>query len=207
MSIYPDLPWQRGRAIAADMLVVVLLVLCWLAGSFVHDAIARLDVLGRGVQRAGHQVEDAFGSAGNAVDGTPVVGDDLERALTSAGDRTGRPVVRAGTQGRTAVADLANLLGWITGGIPALALLLWFVPRRISSARSIIAARRVFTEHDDPERRRLLAMRAAFALPFAQLLEHTRDPLGDLAAGRYEPLLAALGDEYGLRLAPVTRGA
>ena len=43
-------------------------------------------------------------------------------------------------------------------------------------------------------------MRAVFALPYATLLEHTQDPLGDLAAGRLEPLLAAIAADAGLRL-------
>jgi hypothetical protein len=42
-------------------------------------------------------------------------------------------------------------------------------------------------------------MRAAFALPYGRLLEYTRDPLGDLAAGRYDALVAAALDEAGLR--------
>jgi hypothetical protein len=42
-------------------------------------------------------------------------------------------------------------------------------------------------------------MRAAFSLPYGQLLEYTRDPLGDLAAERYDPLVAAALDDAGLR--------
>ena len=42
-------------------------------------------------------------------------------------------------------------------------------------------------------------MRAAFSLPFSQLLRYTKDPMGDLASGRYEALLAAVLDDAGLR--------
>ncbi|MCW2972570.1 MAG: hypothetical protein JWN72_843 [Thermoleophilia bacterium] len=202
MKIYPDLPGRRARVIALDVFVVLLLWLAYAVGMLAHDAVMQLDVLGRGVQQAGHQVEDAFASVGDKVDRTPVVGDDLEDALKGAGTKTGTPVVAAGTKGRAAVADTANTLGWIVGGAPAALLLLWFVPRRVSSARRILAARRVLANPEDAERTRLLAMRAVFALPFGVLLQHSRDPVGDLAAGNYRPLLAALGDEYGLRLAP-----
>jgi hypothetical protein len=51
----------------------------------------------------------------------------------------------------------------------------------------------------DPERRRLLAMRAAFGLSYGALLAYTRDPLGDLADGRYDPLVAAALDDAGIR--------
>ena len=43
-------------------------------------------------------------------------------------------------------------------------------------------------------------MRAAFALPYEQLLAHTRDPLGDLAAGRYDGLVDAIAEDAGLRV-------
>jgi hypothetical protein len=51
------------------------------------------------------------------------------------------------------------------------------------------------------ERRRLVAMRAAFSLPARDLAHHTKDPLGELAAERYDPLIAAAYDEAGFVLA------
>jgi hypothetical protein len=50
-----------------------------------------------------------------------------------------------------------------------------------------------------PERERLVAQRAAFGLPYGALLRHTRDPLGDLEAGRYASLVAAELEDAGLR--------
>jgi len=202
MKIYPDLPGRRTRTIAFDVFIVLMLWLCYAVGMLVHDTVMQLDSLGRGVQNAGHQVEDAFASVSDKVDGTPVVGDDLEDALDGAGAKTSRPVVSAGTKGREAVAQTADTLGWLAGGLPAAALLLWFLPKRVVTARRLLAARRVLQSTDDEERMRLLAMRAAFVLPYGQLLQHTRDPIGDLATGNYRPLLAALGEEYGLRLVP-----
>jgi hypothetical protein len=199
MNFYPDLPLARFRAILFDAVIVLLLWLCWLVGSTVHAAVSELDVLGRGVERAGTQVGDAFDSVGNKVDDAPIVGDELGDALTSAGDTTSRPVVKAGRTGRRAVADLADILAWAVGGVPALILLLRFVPSRITRGRQVLAARRVLTGDDTLERRRLLAMRAAFALPFSTLLAHTSDPMGDLERDNLEPLLAALIEEYGVR--------
>jgi len=43
-------------------------------------------------------------------------------------------------------------------------------------------------------------MRAAFSLPYAELVRHTRDPFGDLAAERHDALAAAALEEAGLRL-------
>ena len=49
------------------------------------------------------------------------------------------------------------------------------------------------------ERRRLLAMRAAFGLSWLDLTPYSADPIGDLEAGRLDPLVAALYAEAGLR--------
>jgi hypothetical protein len=46
---------------------------------------------------------------------------------------------------------------------------------------------------------RVLAQRAAYSLPYGRLLEFSDDPLGDLAAERYDPLVAAALEDAGLR--------
>ncbi len=61
------------------------------------------------------------------------------------------------------------------------------------------AAGRVLHASTQEPDRRLIAQRAAFALPYQQLLRHTTDPLGDLATGHYEPLIAAIFEDAGLR--------
>jgi hypothetical protein len=42
-------------------------------------------------------------------------------------------------------------------------------------------------------------MRAAFGLPYGTLLGYTKDPLGDLAAGRHVALVDAALDDAGIR--------
>ena len=70
---------------------------------------------------------------------------------------------------------------------------------RLSSG---IRPARVAALVDSPERQALLARRAAFGLPYCVLLRHTRDPLGDLAAERYDGLVAAALEDAGLRRVP-----
>ncbi|HEY6053230.1 MAG TPA: hypothetical protein VIU86_04825, partial [Gaiellaceae bacterium] len=76
-----------------------------------------------------------------------------------------------------------------------------YLPERIEQIRKLNDAERVLDTHGEDERRRLVAMRAAFGLPYATLLQYTRDPLGDLAAGRYQPLIEAIAEDAGLRVA------
>jgi hypothetical protein len=71
------------------------------------------------------------------------------------------------------------------------------LPGRIRQVRELNATARLL-DLSSEERRRLVAMRAAFSLPARALARHTRDPIGDLAAGRYEPLIEAAYDEAGL---------
>jgi hypothetical protein len=167
MRLYPDVPSRRAATIGHDVLLVVLLVALALIGLKVHDAVDRLAVLGEGVRKAGDAVPFGIGS----------------------------PVEDLGRSGESSVHHLANLLGLITFGLPAVLVLWHFLPARVEQARRLTAASRAIVGAPDRE----LAMRAAFSLPYGQLLRWTEDPLGDLAAGRFDPLVAAALDDVGLR--------
>jgi hypothetical protein len=199
MRLYPDIPRRRLTVAVRDALVVALLALFAWIGFQVHDAVDRLAVLGAGVRDAGTSVEGAFADAADNVESTPVLGDRIGDALRGAGEETGGNVADAGARGERAAHRLADILGVTTFGLPALLLLLRYVPGRVDLARKLTAAERVLRPDTTPERRRLLAMRAAFALPYGRLLEFTRDPLGDLASERYDALVAAALDDAGLR--------
>jgi hypothetical protein len=198
MRLYPDTADDRGRAVARDALVLLtLFVLAWLALK-VHDAVDQLAVLGTGVHDSGEAVQTGFEKAGDAASGIPVVGGEVEDALSEAGSSTGGEVAQAGSDGEEKVHDLANLLGLLFFAIPATILLALTLPGRIRQFRELNALDRLLNVTSE-ERRRLVAMRAAFSLPARELARHTKDPLGDLAEGRYDPLIEAAYDEAGLR--------
>ena len=198
MRLYPDLSRPRARTIAADAAVVLAVILFAWLGTFVHDAVEELLPVSRGVQEAGRSVEGALNQAGDAVGGAPIVGGDVKEALQDAGRDTGGEAARAGREGEEGIRSLANVLGWLTFLVPTGLLLSRAIPPRVAQVRRLTAADRVLTVSDDPEHRLLLAQRAAFGLPYATLLRHTRDPLGDLAAGRLDPLVAAVREDAGL---------
>jgi hypothetical protein len=188
--------------LVGDLLAIALLVLFAWVGLKVHDAVDRLAVLGEGVQASGGAIEKGFDSAADAVDGTPVVGDEIGDGLRSAGEGSGGEVVDLGEEGEEGAHDLANVLGFVTFALPALLVVVVWLPGRIGQIRRLRAASQVLGDRATPERRRLLAMRAAFSLPYAQLLGYTRDPLGDLEDGRYDSLVAAALEDAGLRASP-----
>jgi hypothetical protein len=175
-----------------------LLVLAWL-GLWVHDAIDELAILGRGVEDAGASVQGGFDAAADTVAEAPVVGGELGDALRDAGRSTGGEAVELGRDGEASVHAAANLLGWVTFVVPGVLLLSRVLPQRLAQVRALTAAARVLHDADDPTRRALLAERAAFGLPYATLLRHTRDPIGDLADGRFDALVAAVREDAGLR--------
>jgi hypothetical protein len=170
MRFYPDVPDRRFGTLARDAAFIGLLALFAWIGLKVHGTVDRLAVLGRGLHDVG--------------DNVPLVGGSI---------------ADAGERGEDAVHRTANLLGLVTFLLPALPLSAWYLPGRVAYVRRLSSAERVLAEYDRPERRRLLAMRAAFSLPYGELLRYTRDPLGDLASERYDALVAAALEAEGLR--------
>ena len=202
MKLYPDVPAKRRSTILRDLILLGLVVLFAWMGIKVHDVVNELAVLGSGVKEAGLSVQSGFNSAAGAVGGIPFVGDRLSGALESAGQGSGGNVAALGQSGVDKVHQLALLLGFIVFALPTLIVVLIMVPPRIRQIRQLGAANAALVDTHDPERRRLLAMRAAFGLSYLTLLGYTKDPLGDLAAGRYDPLVAAALDDVGIRRPP-----
>jgi hypothetical protein len=204
MRLYPQLLGPRFQTLARDVALVLALVVFGLIGLRVHDAVDRLAVLGEGVHEAGSSIQGGFDAAADAADKAPVIGGPVADALRDAGEGSGGQVADLGTRGEENVHKLANVLGLLVFGLPAAVLLIWYLPDRAAQIRRLTDAARVIGEHESVERRRLVAMRAAFSLPYGVLLRHTRDPLGDLAAERYDALVAAALEAEGLRPRPTS---
>jgi hypothetical protein len=199
VRFYPDLPGRRLDLMARDLATLLALVLFGKIALEVHDAVDQLAILGEGVESAGNAVTGGFGSAAEAVDGTPLVGDELGDALRGAGEATGGETADLGRGGAGAAHDLANLLGLVFFLFPSALLLLWALPPRVRQVRRLNAAASVLRDPGSPERQELLAARAAFGLPYGTLLQYTKDPIGDLQAGRFDALVRAELEQAGLR--------
>jgi hypothetical protein len=199
MRFYPDIPHRFANRLVADVLVLVTVALLALLGLKVRDTVDKLVVVPQGVSETGSAVQSGFRDAAGAVGHVPVIGGDLSDALSGAGEGSGGRVEKLGQEGVDRTHRFADVLGLVVFGVPALAVLAWYLPGRMALVRRLNAASRVLDPGVSPERRRLVAMRAAFALPYQTLLRYSDDPLGDLAAERYEPLIAAVLEDSGLR--------
>ncbi|HEX6024478.1 MAG TPA: hypothetical protein VFZ00_20985 [Solirubrobacter sp.] len=217
MRLYPASPRRATRTAIGDLVVVLLLVLFAWAGVKVHDGLIELTSVGREIQDSGRAlsatsrdtargIDDAFGSAADAVGAVPVVGQQLANALRDAprsatdsirdnGEREGARIVRLGREQVRRTEQAANVAGWLTFLLPAAVLLALRLPPRIRLITRMRAAEN--TLRGAPEH--ILAARAAYSLPYGTLNRYTRDPFGDLAAGRHDGLLAALAEDAGIR--------
>ena len=196
MKLYPEVPGRRTQAIAIDVATIAaVLLFAWL-GTVVHDGVEEVTAVSTGVQEVGGSVEGAFQDAGEAVGGAPIVGGQVRDALEDAGRGTGGRAVEAGREGEESIRSLADLLGWLTFLVPAALLLSRTLPPRVAEVRKMSAAARVLGSGAGDG---VLAQRAAFGLPYGTLLRHTKDPLGDLEAGRHDALVAAALEDAGLR--------
>jgi hypothetical protein len=208
IRFYPEVRERFAKTLLADLAVLALIAFFAWLGLKVHDTVQELNVLGQGVNQAGTAVQGGFDSAGASVEGIPVIGDEIASAFMSAGAGTGGNVAELGRQGEEGVNDLADLLGLVFFLVPTLLVLAIAVPPRLRQIRRLTAAERLLSRTDGEirgERRRLLAMRAAFSLPYTTLARYTSDPFGDLASERYDALVAAALDDAGLQ--PLARAA
>ena len=96
IRLYSEVPEQRRKQIASDIVVVLLIVFFVWVGKFVHDAVGSLSVLATGVKEAGLTVEGGFQSVADAVSGVPVVGESIGDAIAGAGDGAGGSLAALG---------------------------------------------------------------------------------------------------------------
>ena len=169
MRLYPASSYRAARVFAGDLLVILLLVLFAWVGVKVHDGIIQLTAVGRELQDSGRAVsatardtargiDDAFGSAGGAVDGVPLVGQQLANALRDAprgatdsirsnGEREGARIVRLGREQVRRTEQAANVAGWLTFLLPAVILLAWKLPPRIRLVTAMSTAQQIGRAH------------------------------------------------------------
>src|SRR4051795_6888283 len=162
MRLYPASP---ARTIARDLAVLLALMLFAWFGFKVHDGIAELGAVGRGIQDSGRAITSTGAQTTRAVDGAfndvagrvgsvPIVGDDLAGALRGVPGGATRPVrettaqqgarpVAAGRDTERRIYRLANLAGWLTFLIPALLLLSRTLPSRVRQVMRMSRAQRL----------------------------------------------------------------
>jgi hypothetical protein len=131
----------------------------------VHAAVLVLAEPGRAVEDLGRSVAGNMGSAADAAERVPLVGDELAAPFGSLADASGA-VSGAGRSAQAAVSTLATVLAVVLVVLPVGWLLLRWLPARLRYAREAGAARRLLAGTPDLE---LLAARALATAPLPRL--------------------------------------
>jgi hypothetical protein len=158
MHVGAPLGQRIPHTVLGDVAVAVLVVLFgWLALQ-IHNSVADLGDMARGmrdtgtaIQRSGAATADelrqSVGRAADTAEGVPIVGGDVADAVRDTGRRSadsvqretradGARLIESGGQGMEDTRRTARLIGWFTFLVPTVLLLVQWLPQRLGAARA-----------------------------------------------------------------------
>ncbi|MEA2518949.1 MAG: hypothetical protein QOF49_1029 [Chloroflexota bacterium] len=203
VTFWSETPGRRRREVAADVATWAWVAIWSVIAFRIHGAIAQFAEAGHALERGGAAIRDAGGQVGSSLEGLPLVGsgagDIARRAFGGAGD----PFIFVGGELVDLITLVARVLALL---ILAVAIVPWlsrYLPwraARLAELRAATTAIRRRPSGAPPEAiDRLLASRALHRLSWEDMLAHSRDPLGEFEAGRYQALARAELESVGLR--------
>ena len=203
MKFWSEVPSARVRELVADIATWTWVSLWAVVAFRIYSTLAGFAEVGRAIGRGGANIQAAGDSVGESLGGLPVVGEGIRDLTASAFGAAGEPFVFVGTQFEQLLLMIASLLGILVLGVTLIPWLSRYLPWRARRLFELRTAHRVIRTAPGrvPEAaiQRLLASRALHRLSYGELLEHTPDPFGDFASGRYERLARAELESVGLR--------
>ena len=201
MKLYSDIPARRTVQVAADVGIVLWVVLWVRVAARVQDATMALAEPGRNLAGAGGSFRDTMAGAGDNVDDLPLLEDRIATPFRSAAG-VGTEIERAGNDMVTAVERLSLVLALTTALVPILIVGLVWLVLRVRFVRRAGAAQRFIDAAPDLD---LFALRAMANQPMPRLARVSDDPAGAWRRGDLEVIHAlALLElrESGLRPPP-----
>ncbi|WP_432542789.1 hypothetical protein [Kineococcus sp. SYSU DK002] len=207
MPFYADVPARRTRQVLADGGCLAVVVAAVLAGRAVHGAVAAAAAPAQRFADGSTSLAQRLTDAGDAVDGTPLVGDEVADVLArSAGSASS--LARAAAGQHEALLDLATTLGVLVALVPVLLVVAVRAAQRVRWSWRARDARALAASAAGD---RLLALRALQRRGGRALLAVDPDPAGawredDPRAVRAlaDLELAALGVRRGVTAAPTS---
>jgi hypothetical protein len=194
-KLYSETGSDRLREIVADVATPIWLVFWFAVGFRIQETISRYAGMGRTLRDGGTSIQGAGAQIGDVLNDVPLVGPGIDALTTGAFGAAGTPFVDAGNELESLVLLIARLIAILVIAVFVLPWLFKYVPWRMGRIRSLRAAeqaiRRGPLEVSHPAMQHALAMRAINRLSYEELLEHTPDPFGDFAAGRFDRLAKA----------------
>ena len=156
LKLYADNPGRRTRQIISDVWFVVWCVGWILIARKLYDLLVPLAGPGRELESVGDSLSQNMVSAGDFIDGLPVVGDDLRGPFDRMG-QAGQTLAAAGAAQQEVVTTAATYLSICLAVLAISLLALMWLPFRIRFVRRASAAQRFLHASGDLD---LFALRA-----------------------------------------------
>jgi hypothetical protein len=198
VKLYAETAGLRVRQLAGDLAVVAWTAAWVAAGLALYRLVEKLAVPGARVEQAGSSFAADVAEIQQTVGRLPVVGGQLQDPFGRLSG-VGRTLAEAGVAQQEVVRQLALWLGVVVAAVPVVALLLVWLPRRVTWVREAGAASRLRLDGADLE---LFAIRAVANRPLRELHRVSPDPAGDLRAGEFQALADLELRALGLRAPP-----
>jgi hypothetical protein len=202
-KFWSETPAARAREIVADVATWAWVALWAVIGARVHDTISAFAEAGRVLQGGGQSIQGAGATLGAALRGVPFVGEGIDDLATGAFGSAGEPFIQAGRDLESLLILIARLLAILVVAVMVVPWLNRYLPWRASRLATVRAAhraiRRAPVDVTAGAMQQALATRALNRLSYPELLEHTADPFGDFASGRFDRLARAELASVGLR--------
>ena len=171
---YATTPARLTSQLFSDAVVIVWTTIWVFVGMAVHSAVATIAKFGYQVESGANGVAGNLDSAGDRVDGFPLIGEALASPLTGAGNAA-REIAEAGQSLGVTAAWLAWLLALAVAAPPILALMMPWLFLRIRFFRRKWT---VVTLASTVAGEQLLALRALANRPLTKLAAISADPVG-----------------------------
>lgn len=203
ITFWSETPGRRRREVAADVATWTWVAFWSVVAFRINAAIASYAEVGHALERGGAAIREAGTQVGSSLDGLPLVGQGAGDIARSAFGGAGEPFVFVGGEFVDLITLVARVLAILVLAVAIVPWLSRYLPWRaarlaqLRSATTAIRKRPRGATLDSIDR--LLASRALHRLAWDELLVHSRDPLGEFAAGRYKALAKAELESVGLR--------
>lgn len=201
MQLYAAAGPRRTRQVVLDgLLLCWLLVAVWLGAQVQDAAGAVADQVAR-VDSAGSSLAGGLAQAGDVLDGTPLVGDEVAAPFDGAAGSSA-DLAQAGADTAASIETLGRWAGVGTALVLVLLVAPWYVPGRLRFVVTATLVSRYLAREGDPD---LLALRALARQPVGRVVRRVPDAAARWRAGDPEAIsaLAAMElRELGLRPPP-----